>query len=393
MQAFRGIPRPVWALGLVSLFMDLSSEMIHSLLPVYLVAVLGASATQVGMIEGLAEATAMIAKVFSGALSDWIGRRKILAVAGYGLSACVKPLFPIATAVDWIVLARFLDRIGKGVRGAPRDALIADVTTAETRGASFGLRQALDTVGAFAGPLAAAAIMTVFAGQYHLVFWIAVIPAFISVLVLATAVKEPAEVHQEKRGLPDFGKTGRLPAVYWIACGGAAVLTLARFSEAFLLLRSQQVGLSPASVPLVLVAMNVVYSGMAYPGGVLSDRVGRKSLLLAGVAVLVAADLLLASASTLVTLFIGVVLWGMHMGLTQGVFAAVVADTAPDNLRGTGFGVFNLVTGLAALLASLVAGLVWEQFGSAITFLLGAGFAALSIPALLRVGHAANTPA
>lgn len=385
--AFRQIPQPVWVLGLVSLFMDLSSEMIHSLLPVYLVAVLGASATEVGIIEGLAEATAMVTKIFSGALSDWIGRRKILAVAGYGLSACTKLLFPIANTIEWIVLARFLDRFGKGVRGAPRDALIADITSAEVRGASFGLRQALDTVGAFIGPLAAAAIMTMFADQYRLVFWIAVVPAFIAVLLLATAVQEPNEVHRQKREMPDFGGAGRLPAMYWIACGGAIVLTLARFSEAFLLLRSQQIGLSPAAVPLVLVAMNVVYSVTAYPGGSLSDRFGRKSLLLAGVIVLIAADLVLASAGTLATLFIGVGLWGMHMGLTQGVFAAVVADTVPPRLRGTGFGVFNLVTGVATLFASFIAGFVWEQSGSAGTFLVGAGFAALSIPVLLRISY------
>lgn len=386
----KDIPRGVWALGLVSLFMDLSSEMIHALLPIYLVTVLGASMVTVGLIEGIAEAAAMIVKIFSGALSDWLGRRKLLAVIGYGLAAFTKPVFPLATGVGLIVTARFVDRIGKGIRGAPRDALIADLAPAHARGAAFGLRQALDTTGAFLGPLVAIGLMLWTANNFTLVFWIAVVPAFISFALIAFAVQEPPRHATETKAQPRLrlADAARLTAAFWIVVALSGVLTLARFSEAFLVLKAQHVGLPIALVPMVLVAMNVVYALSAYPAGAASDRIGRHGVLLAGIATLIVADLVLAFAGNAAVVFAGVVLWGLHMGLTQGLLATLVADTAPADLRGTAFGLFNFVGGVALLAASLIAGALWDAFGPAATFLAGAGItlvALLGIAAMVRI--------
>ncbi|MDE2579294.1 MAG: MFS transporter [Hyphomicrobiales bacterium] len=376
------IPRNVWSLGLVSLFMDLSSEMIHALLPIYLVTILGASALQVGVIEGLAEATASFTKVFSGAISDWIGKRKLLAAIGYGLAAFTKPLFPLAPSIGWIVAARFIDRVGKGVRGAPRDALIADSTPEDLRGAAFGLRQTLDTIGAFLGPLTAIVLMLATANNYTLVFWAAVAPAFISFALIALAVDDAPGA--QTRATPRFplrrSEIARLPRSYWLVIAIAAIFTLARFSEAFLILKAQQTGLAPALVPAVLVVMNIVYALASYPAGAWSDRPGgRARMLVAGLLLLIMADLVLAFAPDIATSAAGVALWGLHMGLTQGVLSALVADAAPADLRGTGFGLFNLVTGAALLTASVVAGALWERAGASATFLASAAFAALAL--------------
>lgn len=382
--ALRGLPRGIWALGFVSMFMDLSSEMIHALLPVYLVTVLGASTLTVGLIEGLAEATAMITKIFSGALSDWLGRRKLLAAIGYGLAAFTKPIFPLATTIEWIVSARLLDRVGKGVRGAPRDALVADLAPPSLRGASFGLRQSLDTIGAFLGPLAAIALMLLTSDNYAAVFWIAVVPAFIAFGLMVFGVKEPERaIVAAARPKPQFADARRLSAAFWAVVAVSVVLTLARFSEAFLVLRAQNVGLSIAIVPVVMVVMNIVYALAAYPAGVLSDRFGRQGVLVIGVATLVVADLLLAFATSVPILLLGVVFWGLHMGLTQGLLATLVADTAPADLRGTAFGVFNLASGVAMLIASVVAGALWDVYGPVATFLAGAAFTAIALVGLL----------
>lgn len=383
----RAIPGGIWALGFVSLFMDASSELIHSLLPVFLVSVLGASALSVGVIEGIAEATASITKVFSGTLSDYLGKRKVLAVIGYGLAAVTKPMFPLAGTVGWVFAARFIDRIGKGVRDAPRDALVGDIAPAHLRGASYGLRQSLDTVGAFAGPLLAVALMALFANDIRAVFWIAVIPAFIALAILVFGVKEPRTVRVKGRTrspihLPDLRRIG---AAYWRLVLIAAVLSLARFSEAFLLLRAENVGLPIAFVPLVLVVMNVAYAGSAYPAGVLSDRIGRQGVLVVGLLLLIAADLALALATGIWPLMGGVVLWGLHMGLTQGLLAAMVADVAPAEIRGTAFGVFHMVTGIMLLAASLTAGLLWDRVGPSATFFAGIGFTAIALAGLIAI--------
>ncbi len=380
----REIPRAVWALGFVSLLMDTSSEIIHALLPVYLVSVLGASMVTVGFIEGVAEATASITKVFSGAISDWLGKRKLLAVIGYGLAAATKPIFPLAPSVGWLFAARFIDRIGKGIRGAPRDALIADIAPAKLRGASFGLRQSLDTAGAFIGPALAIALMWLTANNFRTVFWVAVIPALLCVALLVLAIDEPErpaglrKVHSPLSG----AELKRLGLAYWFVVGIAVVFSLARFSEAFLILRAQAVGLPVMLVPLVLVLMNLVYSLAAYPAGALSDRVNRITLLGIGFGFLVAADLALALTDGLAGVAAGVALWGLHMGLTQGLLATLVADTAPPELRGTAFGMFNLLSGLALLVASVLAGELWQRIGPQSTFLAGAVFTALAFVGL-----------
>ncbi len=379
-SSLRAIPRGVWVLGLVSLFMDVSSEMVHALLPLYLVGVLGTSVLAVGFIEGIAEATAMITKIVSGVLSDWLGRRKLLAAIGYGLSAFAKPIFPLAGSVGWLVAARFIDRVGKGIRGAPRDALVADLSPQPVRGASFGLRQSLDTVGAFVGPLAAIAFMGLSGDDFTFVFWVAVLPAFAAFGLITFGVEEPPRAAAVNPGHPlRLRDAGRLPRAFWIVVMAAAVLTLARFSEAFLLLKARDVGLAVALVPVVYVVMNIAYALSAYPAGALSDRVGRGGLLLSGVALLALADLTLAFAAAMPGVVLGTVIWGLHMGLTQGLLTTLVADTAPEDLRGTAFGIFNLAGGIAMLLASVIAGALWDVFGPMMTFLAGAAITLVAL--------------
>ena len=365
--------------------MDLSSEMIHALFPLYLVTVLGASMLTVGMIEGMAEAIAMITKIFSGALSDYIGKRKVLAALGYGLAAFTKPIFPLAPTIGWLMTARFVDRVGKGIRGAPRDALIADLAPEDLRGASYGLRQSLDTVGAVLGPLLALTLMYVLADNFTAVFWIAVVPAFVSFAVILFWVHEPERPTTKEGGEKrlTFAALARLGRTYWLVVIVGSVFTLARFSEAFLLLRAQSIGLPLALVPGVMVVMNVVYALVAWPAGTLSDSLGRYGLLAAGFGLLLIADLTLAFANSVGWLAFGVALWGLHMGLTQGLLASLVADTSPAPIRGTAFGMFNLITGFATLVASVVAGALWDQIGPTGTFLAGAIFTAIALLTLL----------
>ncbi len=384
MNSAPAIPRSIWMLGFVSLFMDVSSELIHGLLPVFMVSSLGATAFAVGIVEGIAEATALIVKVFSGALSDYLGKRKALAVVGYGLGALSKPLFALAVSVNWVFAARFMDRIGKGMRGAPRDALIADLTPPEIRGAAYGLRQSLDTVGAFLGPLLAIVLMLLWAGDFRAVFWFAVIPGVLAVALLAFGVDEP-ESAAARRGAASpiqWTTLGELSGAFWFVVAAGAVFTLARFSEAFLILRAQQQGLPDTYAPMVLVVMNIVFALAAYPVGRLADRMSHRFLLGAGLAVLIAADLVLAQSQGLAAVALGVALWGLHMGLTQGLLATMVADTAPAQLRGTAFGIFNLASGVAMLVASALAGLLWDRVGAAATFYAGALF---SLAALIML--------
>lgn len=377
------MPAGVWVLGFVSMLMDISSEMIHSLLPLFMVGTLGASALMVGVIEGMAESTALIVKVFSGALSDYLGKRKGLALLGYALGALTKPLFAIAPVTGVVLTARLLDRVGKGIRGAPRDALVADIAPAEMRGAAFGLRQSLDTAGAFLGPLLAVVLMLLWANDFRAVFWVAVIPGLLAVALLWLGVREPQRHASGQRANPIRKKNlERLGASYWWVVGVGALFALARFSEAFLVLRAQQGGIPVAFVPLVMVAMNLVYAASAYPFGKLSDRMSHKALLALGLVVLIAADLVLAMDDHWSTVLAGVALWGIHMGMTQGLLATMVAGTAPADLRGTAFGFFNLMSGLAMLVASVVAGLLWDRLGASATFNAGAGFCVIALAGL-----------
>ncbi|MBO3275602.1 MFS transporter [Pseudomonas sp. Milli4] len=366
--------------------MDISSELVHSLLPVFLVGSLGVSMLGVGLIEGVAEATALIAKVFSGAISDFLGRRKGLVLFGYALATLSKPLFPLATSAETVFAARFIDRIGKGIRGAPRDALIADVAPESIRGACFGLRQSMDTIGAFAGPLLAIALMLLLSGDLPLVFWFACIPAAIALLLIVFCVHEP---HPAGAGTGFHTPIRRdalrqFSADYWRVVAIGALFALARFSEAFLVLRAQQQGLANAWIPLVMVIMSLLYLVSAYPVGWWSDRVGRTGLLCMGMALLIVADLTLAFADSVALVLLGVAVWGLHMGFSQGLLATLVADSAPEALKGTAFGVFNLVSGVAMLLASVLAGWLWQSFGAGTTFLVGAAFSALALVLLSR---------
>lgn len=384
------LPPGIWALGFVSLFMDISSEMIHALLPVFLVTVLGASTLTIGAIEGIGEATAAVTKLFSGWLSDRLGHRKMLTVVGYGLGALSKPLFALAPTPAWVLLARFTDRVGKGTRGAPRDALVGDIAPMEMRGAAFGLRQSLDTVGAFVGPLLAIALMAVFDDRFRWVFWCALIPGFIAVTILVLAVHEPKhESKSEPRRAPiDWQQLSTLGPSYWRVLGVGVALNLARFSEAFLILRATGLGLPLAWAPIVLVVMNIMYALTAYPVGVLSDKTSKRFILFTGFLALIVADLVLSASAGLTAAMIGIGLWGLHMGLTQGLLASLVAEAAPARLRGTAFGVFHLTTGLAILAASLIAGGLWDWVGPAATFAAGAGFTVLGLVGVITTGVA-----
>ncbi len=396
----RKLPSGIWVLGFVSLFMDISSEFVHSLLPIFMTTVLGASMVTVGIIEGVAEGIAAATKVFSGAVSDYFKRRKLLAVIGYALGALTKPIFPLATTIGWVFGARFVDRIGKGIRGAPRDALIADITPASLRGAAYGLRQALDSVGAFVGPLLAVVCMVLFETNIKSVLWVAVIPAFIAVFILIVALREPetSESFISSRNHLTLRDAKRLPLRYWLVVTLGAIFTLARFSEAFLILRAQDVGLAIAYVPAIMIVMNIVYSLFAYPAGVLADRLSARKLLVFGLELLVVADVMLALADSPLLAFFGVAVWGLHMAFTQGLISKLIADTAPCELRGTAFGIFNLVSGGMLLLASVIAGSLWSIYGASATFIAGATFAALSAMGLLlyrpdtrATGHKAGT--
>jgi MFS family permease len=379
------LPGGIWALGFVSLFMDISSEMIHGLLPVFLTSVLGASTEMVGLIEGVGEATASISKLLSGWVSDKLGKRKVLTVIGYGLATLSKPLFALATTPLAVLAARFSDRVGKGIREAPREAMVGDMVRTGLRGAAYGLRQALDTVGAFVGPLIAIVLMVTLHDNFRLIFWLALIPGLISVVVLLVAVREPPHEPVATRAPLKFSDFKTLNPAYWVVVGIGAVLTLARFSEAFLILRAQSAGLSLALAPLVLVIMNIVYSLSAYPLGALSDKVDRKLILVIGFATLIVSDIVLALAPNLFVVMASVALWGLHMGMTQGLLAALVADEAPAKLRATSFGVFNFVSGIALLLASLIAGALWEIVGPSATFMAGAVFAAIGLVGITLV--------
>ena len=380
------LPAAIWALGFTSLFMDVSSEMIHALLPLYITGTLGAGVFAVGLIEGIAEATALIVKLFSGVISDITGKRKTLALLGYGLAALTKPLFPLASSLSVVIAARFIDRIGKGIRGAPRDALVADLAPLDRRGEAFGLRQSLDSIGAFLGPLIAMGLMLIASNNFPLVFWIACIPAFLSVAVLFVFVPETNTAKSTTKGFPLSRAALRImPKAFWMALGISAVLSFARVSDAFLILRASDLGLPLAFAPFVLIAMNIVYSVLAWPAGALSDRLSRRMVLAIGIIALAGAALSLSLASSLWGVALGITLWGVHLALTQGLLATFIADAAPTDLRGTAFGLFNLASGVAMLLGNALTGWLWDAKGADSAFLLS-GLAAsmilLAIPLL-----------
>jgi MFS family permease len=374
----RRLPLAIWTLGFGSLLMDTSSELVHSLSPVLLVSVLGASAVTVGLIEGVAEGTAAVTKVFAGALSDYFRRRKTLIVLGYALAALAKPLFPLATSASWIFAARFIDRMSKGIRDAPRDALVADITAQTQRGAAYGLRQALDSVGAVLGPVLAVLLMLSFAGGIRAAMWVAVIPAVLAVLLLVFLLREPEQKRAATREPPDWGKARELPARYWLIVSVGAIFTAARFSDSFLVLRARDIGLSASYAPMIMVVLSCVYAAGSYPAGAASDRLSPRSLLLVGLSFLIAADLVLGLGHSIMPVFAGGALWGVHLALTQGVFAKIVADFVPTDLRGTGFGIFDLARGVGFVIANIVAGWWWRTSGPPAAFFSAAAFATIA---------------
>jgi MFS family permease len=386
----KNIPRGVWVLGLVSLFMDMSSEMTHAILPLFLVGTLGASVGMVGLIDGLGEAVAQVVKFFSGVLSDRAGSRKWLAVLGYGLSALAKPLFPLAGTAAAVLVARVSDRVGKGIRGAPRDAMVADFTPPELRGAAYGLRQALDTVGAVIGPLLAVALLWIWAADLRTILWLACIPAFIAVGVLNFGIRETKQAHAKTastanwRGLPSFVNPGK---AFWLVAGLGAALSMARISEAFLVLKANDVLVPLAFIPLAMVLMSAVYFVAVFPTGVLADRWGSKGLFLVGTLILIIADIVLAWSETSTGVLLGIALWGLHMGLTQGLIGKLVSDSAPSQLRGTCFGYFSLISGVATLFTNVVAGWLWDSGGAALAFYWSAAFAVLTASVVMAVGQ------
>lgn len=373
------LPREIWALGFVSLLMDVSSETIHSILPVFLFTVLGASATSIGLLEGFAEATALVFKVVSGPLSDWMKRRRPLVILGYAMGAISKPLFAIATSIPMVFGARIFDRMGKGIRGAPRDALIADLAPPEIRGSAFGLRQSLDTVGAFVGPLLAIILLSLTNNNYRAIFWLAAIPGALAVMILYFGVRERRQKARPIDSRFKFTELKQFSRSFWFVVIFGAVFQLARFSEAFLILRGNDLGLGREFSPVILIVMNVVYAVTSYPVGRLSDRIKREWFLMGGFLVLILSDLLLAYSQNVYVALIGVGFWGLQLGLTQGTLSTLVADTCPPNYKGTAYGVFNLFSAIALLLASTVAGTLWDQFGPQTTFLAGAVIAFISL--------------
>ncbi len=353
------------------------------------------SMVTIGLVEGLAEATGLVTKIFSGALSDFLGRRKFLVVLGYGLSALTKPIFPLANSLGWVMVARFADRVGKGIRGAPRDALVADLAPPELRGAAYGLRQTFDSIGAFMGPALAVVFMAWFANDLRATLWIGVFPALIAVAILFLGLREPDSIQPtlDKRAWFPLAGARKLGSRFWLIVFLGAVFSLARFSEAFLILRGKSVGLAIGHAPIVLILMNIVYAALSYPAGIAADRMNKRMLLVLGLGVLIIADIVLAKAVSASLVFVGASLWGLHMAMTQGLFSKMIADSCPVNLRGTAFGVFNLVGGLSILMASVLAGALWDHFGASATFLAGASFAALTAFGLLGFNRKPTTGA
>ncbi|EIJ32925.1 MFS transporter [Thiothrix nivea] len=381
---FPRLPRTVWMLGLVSLFMDMSSEFIHAVLPVYLTTTLGLSVLAVGIVEGIAEATASIMKVFSGVISDRFRKRKALVLTGYGLAALTKPVFPLANTALEVVTARFVDRIGKGIRGAPRDALMADVTPPALLNTAYGIRQSLDTVGAFAGPLLAMLMLYWYSHDLRLVMWVAVIPALACVGLILWGVREPDGIGEgNSKPRLHWRDARKLPFTYWLLLVLTGVVTLARMTDALLVLRAQENGLQLVWIPLVLVVYSAVYAVSVWPVGVLAERIGQRGLLLVGMACLAISQWSLAEAATTGALFwLGISLWGLHMGLTQGLLAARVAQLAPGELRGTSFGLFHLTIGVMQLLAGVGFGWLWVAFSAGTAFQVAAVVSLASLPLL-----------
>jgi MFS family permease len=378
-----GLGRNVYALALVSFFTDVSSEMIYPLLPVFLTSVLGASAGFIGAIEGAAESVAALLKLASGWWSDRVKRRKGFVVFGYALASVVRPLVAIAQSATQVLAIRVTDRVGKGVRNSPRDALIADSVPPTMRGRAFGVRSAADNAGALLGPLIAFALLTWFGLSLRSVFWWSAVPAGLAIVVAIVGVRDVAkrEGQSSKKSELRSGMGGR----FWAFLAIVFVFTLGNSTDAFLLLRARDLGVPIAMAPILWAVLNAVKSVSNIPGGALSDRIGRRPLLIAGWAVYALVYYLFARAThawQAWALFAG---YGIFFGLTEGAELALVADVAPHDRRGAAFGWYYLAIGIGALPASLIFGAVWDRFGAGRAFDLGAGLALAASMALLLI--------
>ncbi len=378
------IPRTVWVLGFVSLLMDISSEMIHALLPLFMAGTLGASAIWIGLVEGIGEGTALIAKVFSGVVADRFGHKKRLVFAGYFLGVISKPVFALAGSMPVVLAARFFDRIGKGLRGAPRDAIVADVTDESIRGAAYGLRQSLDAAGAFVGPLLATLLLLLWTEDLRSIFWIALIPGAACLALILFGVEDNVTptVNTKRIAWKDL-KSVMTPAFVQLVILGT-LFSLARFSNAFIVLRAAAIGIEHAWIPMAVVLMNITFSLSSYPFGKLADKLNPMKLLALGMVLLALANLLFAYAENYRILAAGIVLFGMHLGATQGIFSTIISEIAPSEVRATAFGIFNFFSGLALLASGLVAGSLWEYMGAQYCFGGGVVFALITLSLIPR---------
>ena len=375
----RALGRNVVALSAVSFLTDVSSEMIYPLLPLFLSVVLRASATAIGVIEGAAESTAALLKLASGVWSDRVRRRKPLVVAGYALASVARPLVAIAQSAGQVLAIRVSDRVGKGLRTSPRDALIADSVHPSIRGRAFGFQRAADHAGAVVGPLIAFFIMRAEHVPFRRVFWLAAIPGLLAVLVLVFAVRD---VPRRRPLASPAGSRDRLGGRFWAFLGVLFLFTLGNSSDAFLLLRAAQLGVPAALAPILWAMLHVVKSSSSTPGGALSDRIGRKPLIIGGWAVYGVVYLLFGRATQAWHAWALFAVYGVYFGLTEGVQKALVADVVPDEQRGTAFGWYNLALGLGAFPASLIFGEIWDRVGAPAAFTFGAMLALVSAVAI-----------
>ncbi len=392
-QRIKNLPRNVWAVGITSLFMDISSEMVVYLIPLFLSNVLGVQTSIIGFIDGIAEAIASILKLFSGWFSDKMGGRKWLAVAGYGLSAVVKPFYYFAQSWGMIAGVRWVDRIGKGIRTAPRDALVADSTSKEIRGLAFGFHRAMDTVGAMIGLLIAALVVWLVQANsvdlsrstFQIIVLISMIPAFLAVLSLAIGAKDVPV--SDQRTVPKFSlkNMGRPFTIFLVI---VSIFTLGNSSDSFLVLRAQNLGISVIGIMVMVAVFNLVYAAVSTPAGSLSDRIGRRRLIVGGWLVYAVIYLGFAAATQSWQVWLLYVAYGLYYGLAYGSANALVADLVPENMRGTAYGTYHAVIGLLAFPASLIAGILWEGawgwggFGPSAPFLFG-GMLALAAALLM----------
>jgi len=391
-RIFQGIPRPVWVLGWVSFFADLSSELIYPIIPIFLTVTLGAPATAVGVTEGVAEATANVTRLFSGRWSDRAGARKPFVVAGYSLAAAGKLVLCVAPVWGFAVAGRAVDRFGKGLRSAPRDALLADFAGESDRGKIFGFHRSFDTMGAIGGPLVGLAFLALAGNHLRWAIALSLIPAVASVLVLT---RLPEHAPPPRPTAADHTESGGLPRAYWLFLAASAIFMVGNSSDAFLILRSKDIGLSTTLVVLAYVLYNTVYAGAAYPAGMLSDRIPRPVLLVCGYLVFSAVYFGFARIENEHLVWPLMAAYGFYIAATEGVMKAAVVDLAPAQRRSSALGTFQGITGLTVLGASIGAGILWDTVGPQAPFYLGSACAlvAAAVTAALLLAGALRPPA